>query len=49
MQNHFYQFPGIKLVHELKGHKKEVDDVTCHPDTHTVQNFRSMKICESMF
>ena len=23
-------------MHKLKGHKKEVDDVTCHPDTHMV-------------
>lgn len=34
----FYQFPGLKLIHKLKGHKKEVDDIACHPDTHTVQN-----------
>ena len=25
-------------MHKLKGHKKEVDDVTCHPDTHMVCN-----------
>ena len=37
-KKYFKQFPGLKLMHELKGHKKEVDDVTCHPDTHMVCN-----------
>ena len=32
----FYQFPDLKLTHKLKGHKKEVDDIACHPNTHTV-------------
>ena len=51
-KNDFYQFSGLKLVHELKGHTKEVDDVTCHPDNHMVwseakllahRNFNALK------
>lgn len=30
-----WEFPGLKLAHKLKGHKKEVDDIACHPNTHT--------------
>jgi len=30
------QFPGIKLVHKLTGHDKEINGLTCHPDKQLV-------------
>ena len=35
-------------MHKLKGHTKEVDDVTCHPDTHLVCNSLSLIFDEAV-
>jgi hypothetical protein len=28
---HFFQYPVLKQLFELRGHKSEIEDISCHP------------------
>ena len=32
-----FQYPALKQLFDLKGHKAEIEDITCHPTEYKVQ------------
>ena len=36
---YFFQYPVLKQLFELKGHKSEIEDISCHPTEFKVTAF----------